>query len=168
MYIERIGFTSTGARWRVTSQSGEVLVERSRNPEFDACRSLLAAGFKGSLEVWHQSGGHPGLVLDIEQGAKLTVTDPDSGRPRFVPWVPEGLGQDDQEGADAQEQAVARVGFEATAAKRSRPVGKEGRRDRPLAKRSPGHFSGHQQPLRVAHTRDSTATPSVLGSHKTK
>ena len=91
--IEPLGLGEMGRRYLVR-HAGEVLVERSRNPEFDACRALLARGITGRLEAWHQGASYPSMRLDIEKAAKLTVKDGDGGT-GFAGWTPrpEGLGQ---------------------------------------------------------------------------
>src|SRR5262245_44160807 len=70
--IEPIGLGQRGQLYLV-SYGGAVLVERSRNPEFDACRALLEQGATGRLEVWRRGTTCPALRLDIETGARLTV-----------------------------------------------------------------------------------------------
>jgi hypothetical protein len=43
----------------------EVLLEHW-NPEFEACRALLARGITGKLETWRPGGSFPAQILDIE------------------------------------------------------------------------------------------------------
>jgi hypothetical protein len=71
--------------------AGDVLLEHW-NPEFEACRALLARGITGKLETWRPGGTHPALILDIEKAAKLTVEESDSVRVRIVPWKPFAVG----------------------------------------------------------------------------
>ena len=49
--IEPVSQGERGQRYRAT-YAGAVLVDSSRNPEFDACRALLARGITGKLETW--------------------------------------------------------------------------------------------------------------------
>src|SRR5262245_16144001 len=65
---------------------GTVLVTSSRNPEFDACRVLLAQGISGKLEVWHKGAPFPSVCLDIAKGASLTVEESDRIGLRFARW----------------------------------------------------------------------------------
>ena len=65
-----------------------MLIESSRNPEFDACRALLAKGIAGQLEVWHRGASFAALRLDIEKGARLTVEERDAKGLQIVRWRP--------------------------------------------------------------------------------
>ena len=62
---------------------GKLLVERSRDQQFDAARALLAQGFTGKLTLLDGKTGKPRIMIDIEKGAKLTVKE---GPLRFVPY----------------------------------------------------------------------------------
>jgi hypothetical protein len=65
----------------------EVLLEHW-DPEFEACRALLARGITGKLETWRPDGTYRTLILDIEKAAGLTVKEPAAESVRIVPWVP--------------------------------------------------------------------------------
>ena len=65
---------------------GAILIEDTRNPEYDACRVLLAMGITGKLETWRKDSPYPGLLLDIRKGAARTVEDGRRVGPRFRPW----------------------------------------------------------------------------------
>ena len=58
---------------------GEVIVENSITPEFDACRVLLARGLTGKLDIFDAVTKKLCMTVDIEKGAKLTVVE--LGRP---------------------------------------------------------------------------------------
>ena len=64
---------------------GELLVDRSRDPECDAARALLAKGITGKLTLCDGKTGVPRIVIDIEKAAKLTVREEGL---RFVRWTP--------------------------------------------------------------------------------
>jgi hypothetical protein len=50
---------------------GAVLIEDTWNPEFEACRALVARGITGRLETWRAGKSHPGMIVpDIEEGAR--------------------------------------------------------------------------------------------------
>ncbi len=85
--IEPVSRGARGERYRV-SYDGAVLIESSRDPEFDACRALLARGTSGKLEVWWKGASYPSMILDIEGAAKLTVAESDKEGPRLVRWRP--------------------------------------------------------------------------------
>jgi hypothetical protein len=61
---------------------GKLLVERSRDPECDAARALVAKGFTGNLTMLDGKTGVPRTIIDIEKAAKLTVEETGS-IPRF-------------------------------------------------------------------------------------
>ena len=67
------------------SFNGKVLVASSRDPEFDACRALLARGIRGKVKVVDGNTGRHRSTVDIELGAKLTCEEGPSG-PRFVKY----------------------------------------------------------------------------------
>ena len=67
---------------------GELLVDRSRDPEFDAARALMARGIiTGKLTLCDGKTGVPRSVIDIEQAAKLATSE-GQHRLRFVKWTP--------------------------------------------------------------------------------
>jgi hypothetical protein len=67
---------------------GRLLVDRSRDPECDAARALLARGYTGTLHMLDGKTGKPRTIIDIERAAKLTVREDRGTGPRFVKWRP--------------------------------------------------------------------------------
>ena len=68
---------------------GAPLIDETWNPEFEACRALLARGIAGRLEVWRFAKSHPDtLVPDIEKAADGTVKENESRGPHFGRWQP--------------------------------------------------------------------------------
>ena len=61
---------------------GKLLVERSRGPESDAARSLLAHGYAGKLILGDGKTGKPRTIIDIEKAAQL-ITEETANGPRF-------------------------------------------------------------------------------------
>jgi hypothetical protein len=61
---------------------GKLLVERSRDPECDAARALIAKGITGKLAMLDGKTGKPRTVIDIEKAARLTAEEGPSA-PRF-------------------------------------------------------------------------------------
>ena len=53
---------------------GDVLIERSHDPEYDACRVLLSRGVVGTLITKWKDAAYDAMRLDIEKGAKWTAT----------------------------------------------------------------------------------------------
>lgn len=85
--IEPLGIGDHGQRYSV-HHGDIVLVQSTRDPEFDACRALLAKGLTGRLEIWRHGTTFPAMRLDIAMGAGLTVEESDRIGPRFARWRP--------------------------------------------------------------------------------
>ena len=68
---------------------GRLLVERSRDPECDAARALLAKGIAGKLTMLDGKTGKPRTIIDIEKAAKLAVEETGT-IPRFRKYRPRG------------------------------------------------------------------------------
>ena len=64
---------------------GRLLVERSRDPECDAARALVAKGITGKLTLLDGKTGKPRTVIDIERAAKLTAEEGPCA-PRLRKW----------------------------------------------------------------------------------
>jgi hypothetical protein len=62
---------------------GKLIVERSRDPECDAARALLALGNTGKLTLCDGKTGIPRTIIDIERAARLCVKE---GPLRFAPY----------------------------------------------------------------------------------
>jgi hypothetical protein len=71
-----------GYRYSVLCE-GKVLVERSRDPECDAARALVAKGFTGSLSLLDGKTGIPRMIIEIEKAAGLCTKE---GPLRFAPY----------------------------------------------------------------------------------
>ncbi len=54
---------------------GKLLVERSRDPECDAARALLAKGITGTLTLLDGKTGKPRTIIDIEKAAGLETVE---------------------------------------------------------------------------------------------
>jgi hypothetical protein len=61
----------------------ELIVSRSRDPECDAARALLAKGITGKLVMLDGKTRKPRTIIDIEEAAKLCVKE---GPLRFAPF----------------------------------------------------------------------------------
>ena len=85
--IEPAGLGRRGQLYRVHYE-GTVLVERTRVPEFDAARALLAKGIVGQVEVWRCGASFPAMRFHCELAAKLTVEESAKSGPRFISWHP--------------------------------------------------------------------------------
>jgi hypothetical protein len=67
---------------------GEIIVERSRDPECDTARALLARGYTGKLTMLDGKTGKPCTYIDIEKAAKLTARENSVRGPHFAKWKP--------------------------------------------------------------------------------
>ena len=122
IYIEPASLGERGQRYRVI-HDGVTLIESSRNPEFDACRALLARGITGLLESWHKDVPFAALYVDIEKGARLTVQESEHIGPRFVAWSPTP--------EELRANSVSRVGGSARTATNEIQVGRGPAKKRP-------------------------------------
>ena len=78
-----IGVSITGS-----DIEGGVLIEETWNPEFEACRALVARGITGRMEVWRAGKAHADMIVpSIEEAAGWTVVENDNG-PVFKRWEP--------------------------------------------------------------------------------
>ena len=66
---------------------GELLVDRSRDPECDAARALLAKGITGKLTMLDGKTGRRRTIINIEKAAKLRTAEPNRGVVHFQKWV---------------------------------------------------------------------------------
>jgi hypothetical protein len=77
-----------GQRYSV-ELDGVVIVEDAIDPEYTACRALVARGITGRLEVWRAGATYASMVIrDIEKGARLTVREDARRGPCVVPYRP--------------------------------------------------------------------------------
>ena len=82
--LHPIWVSEVGYRYSVI-YDGKLLVERSRDPECDAARALLAKGITGKLTLLDGKTGKPRIIINIEKAARLRVEEGPNG-PRFVKW----------------------------------------------------------------------------------
>src|SRR5262245_24381869 len=81
---------TVGYRYSVIFR-GKLLVERSRDPECDAARALLALGITGKLTMLDGKTGRPRTFIDIENAARLTAEEgPNAPRCRRFRGVEKG------------------------------------------------------------------------------
>ena len=85
--IECTHYTSTGARYCV-NYLGEVLIESTRDPEYEACRTLFGRRIVGTLVTYGPGSEVPCSKIDIEKGAKLTTIDNATKGPRTGNYRP--------------------------------------------------------------------------------
>ena len=62
--------------------AGEIIVERSRDPETDLARALLARGYNGKVTMLDGATGKPRTIIDIEKAAKVRTVETGT-YPRF-------------------------------------------------------------------------------------
>jgi hypothetical protein len=66
----------------------EVIVRRSRDPEHDTARALLARGVGGRFRTIDFATGRPRMVVDVEKAARLTIIERDDRGPVAVAHHP--------------------------------------------------------------------------------
>ena len=62
---------------------GKLLVERSRDPECDAARALVAKGITGKLTILDGKTGLPRTIINVAKAAKLRVAEESKNGLRF-------------------------------------------------------------------------------------
>ena len=62
--------------------AGEIIVERSRDPETDLARALLVRGHTGTVTMLDGATGKPRTIINIEKAAKVRTVETGS-YPRF-------------------------------------------------------------------------------------
>jgi hypothetical protein len=81
------GFAS--GMWYWVEYDGLPLIARTKSPEHDACRALVAKGHTGLMETRDGIRSYPLLIInDIEKAARLTVSENASHGPRVVSFRP--------------------------------------------------------------------------------
>lgn len=73
--------------------NGQLLVDRSRDPECEAARALLAQGITGKLTLLDGKTGRPRTIIDIEKAAKLRTVEESVKGLRFKPYREMGSGK---------------------------------------------------------------------------
>ncbi|MGV8831241.1 MAG: hypothetical protein ACOH2N_04625 [Devosia sp.] len=101
-----------------TTLDGQPVVTRSAVPMYDSCRVLSAWGFTGKVS-FVRPDGYLGMIMDIAEGAKLTVIEDAKRGTRAVKFTPSkgdeaGLGSDNlpadtQAAIDGLEAAIAKI-----------------------------------------------------------
>ena len=90
--------TGTRARYLVT-YLGKTLIESPRDPEFEACRALLARGITGVQVTYCSGSSVPCMRIDIAKGAQLMTIDNATDGPRIGRYRPHPKSND-QDGAE--------------------------------------------------------------------
>lgn len=90
-------YAGTRARFRVT-YLGKTLFESARDPEFEACRALLARGVTGTLVTYSPGSSVPRMRIDIAKGAQLMTIDNAEDGPRIGRYRPHPKSSDRDDG----------------------------------------------------------------------
>ena len=91
--IEPTHISGERGQWYRVHHAGRVLIEKTWNPEYDACRALLAIGVTGRAEFWRPSATYPSSSIDIVRGAQWTIKENEHHGPiivRYDPFVAAG------------------------------------------------------------------------------
>ena len=94
-----------GYRYSVICR-GELIVDRSRDPEADAARALKAMGHTGELTMLDGKTGVPRTIINIEKAAKLAVEET-GGAPRLRKYRERGGSETPSPEAPSQVGEVA-------------------------------------------------------------
>ena len=69
--------------------NGRVIVPKSSDPEFDACRAMQALGLSGRVEFYRPGVPYPGLIIrDLDKAAGLRVVEGEGMAPAVKKWRP--------------------------------------------------------------------------------
>lgn len=78
------GSGGRGCRYDVHFDTGELLLGKSDEPIYDACRQLAARGVTGRLEVWRAGKRHADVIVrDIVRAGGWTIEETAKVGPRF-------------------------------------------------------------------------------------
>lgn len=78
------GSAGRSDRYDVHLDTGELLLGKSDEPIFDACRQLAARGVTGRLEVWRAGKPHADVIVrDIVRAAGWTIEETAKVGPRL-------------------------------------------------------------------------------------
>lgn len=83
--IAEAGVNAGGLMYRVWHDSA-VLLNRAREPMFEACRALAAKGLRGRLEMVSRGGSAVRTACDIDRGATLSISERDRAPPTVTLW----------------------------------------------------------------------------------
>jgi len=81
-WVENVGYCCD------VLHDGEVIVRRTRDPEYDAARVLHARGLRGRFRTIDFRTGKPRMILDIAKAAKLCTIERNDAGPIVVPYRP--------------------------------------------------------------------------------
>jgi hypothetical protein len=95
--LELTHYAGTRARYRVT-YLGKTLIESARDPEFEACRALLARGVTGTLVTYNPGSSVARMRIDIAKGAQLMTIDNAEVGPRVGRYRPHPKSSDRDDG----------------------------------------------------------------------
>ena len=89
IYIEPTSIRGDRGQYYRVNYRGAPLIDETWNPEFEACRALVARGITGRLEIWRYRQDHPDVIIpDIAKTAEWTVEENEKWGPRFTRWRP--------------------------------------------------------------------------------
>lgn len=98
--IEEAKATATGMRYRVW-HDGEVILDSSRIPMFDACREMVKRGVTGRLQMKRKGRDQIDAECLIAVGATLSVTEGQELGPRVSKYAAFSFGDTANEGMSA-------------------------------------------------------------------
>jgi hypothetical protein len=107
--VQVVRYGARGPIYRVR-YADDVLISACRCPLLDSCRTLLARGVTGRVELWRAGKSTFDVACDVQVGAQYTVVESETESLRLVRWFP------------APWNAVSRRSIEVTTATDADPV----------------------------------------------
>ena len=91
---------------------GELVLERSRDPECDLARFLLSRGIAGKVTMHDGKTGKPRTIVDIGKASKVYADD---NAMRFRPWRPFDRAEGRAVSSYSPEEALVAITLPSTA-----------------------------------------------------
>lgn len=104
--VERTHATGSGERYRVW-HDGEILISSCREPLCDGARALVSKGVTGRVQMRRVGSARIDMHGLIAVLATLTVTEGQSGGPRFVRWSPHWASKEKEGASKSPSRGVA-------------------------------------------------------------
>jgi hypothetical protein len=89
VFIQQSTFDRQRGQKYAVLLDGKVIVASAYDPEYAACRALVALGITGRLEVWRSEAAYPAIIIrDIEKAAGLTIREDARHGPAVIEFRP--------------------------------------------------------------------------------
>ena len=91
IYIEAVKYTNNGSTYEISFPVNPLTVQRKKGvkrPLTDGARLMLAHGQTGKVELWDRERSYPRMSGDVEDLAKITVSENEHHGPVFKRYRP--------------------------------------------------------------------------------